>query len=148
MSTKFNPDSHIRKFSDLPWEEMHDEEGNVLIGIRGKTGATEVGSDGEVIGADLIEMQPGSAFPLHVHPGDHILYAISGRGTVTIDEKVRHFESGTTIYIAGAYPHNIGTYAEDSDPFTLLAIGHPKKEVSAHDRMHAITYATHPIKSL
>lgn len=138
MPNQFNREKHIRNFAELAWETMYDEEGNALIGIRGKTGATEIGSDGKVIGADLIEMQPGSSFPLHVHPGDHILYAISGRGTVIIDGEVRNFAAGTTFYIAGAYPHNVGTYHEDTEPFTILAVGHPKKEVSAFDRMRII----------
>lgn len=136
---RFNPEKHLRNFDEVPWEPMHDEFGNVLDGIRGKTGATEIGSDGEEIGADLIEMQPGSAFPLHTHPGDHILYAIDGRGTVTIDEEPRVLGKGSTIYIAGAYPHNVGTFAEDKEPFVLLAVGHPKKHVSAFDRMKIVS---------
>ncbi len=117
---------------------MYDEYGTLLLGIRGKTGATEIGSDGEEIGADLIEMQPGSAFPLHTHPGDHILYAISGCGSVTIDGEPRTFVAGSTFYIAGSYPHNVGTSPEEIEPFVVLAVGHPKKHVSAHDRMKIV----------
>lgn len=143
LQTRFDADKHVRHFADLPWEPMVDEEGNTLDGIRGKTGATEIGSDGEEIGADLIEMQPGTAFPLHTHPGDHILYAISGRGTVTIDGEPRLFVAGTTFYIAGSYPHNVGTIPGESEPFTLLALGHPKKHVSARDRMHVVEAENH-----
>jgi quercetin dioxygenase-like cupin family protein len=134
----FDAAKHIVAFEDAPWEALHDEEGNTLIGIRGKTGAEEVGSDGEMVGADLIEMQPGSSFPLHTHPGDHVLYALSGRGTVTIDGELKHFQAGTTFYIEAQYPHNVGTYGRDTEPFVIVAFGHPKKEVSATDRMHIV----------
>ena len=143
MTTNFDAEKHIRNFATLDWEQMFDEEGNLLLGIRGKTGATEVGQYGEEIGADLIEMQPGTAFPLHTHPGDHILYAISGRGTVTIDGSPRQFAAGFTFYIAGSYPHNVGTIPGDTEPFTILAIGHPKKHVSATDRMHVVETENH-----
>lgn len=136
-SVTFNAEKHLRNFADLDWEPMYGEEAQ-LWGIRGKTGATEIGSDGELIGADLIEMQPGSAFPLHTHPGDHILYGISGRGTVTIDGEKRPVEVGTTVYIAGGYPHNVGTYAEDAEPFVLLVVGHPKQHVSSPDRLKLV----------
>lgn len=131
----FQAEKHLRVFAALPWEDMFDEYGTKLEGIRGKSGASEIGSDGYEIGADLIEMQPGSAFPLHVHPGDHILYAIRGYGSVKIDGIVHRFEEGSTFYIAAARPHNVGTYADAPEPFTLLAIGHPQKHVSDTNRM-------------
>jgi quercetin dioxygenase-like cupin family protein len=134
----FNGERHLRTFSDLPWEDMFDEHGNKLEGIRGKSGASEIGSDDLLIGADLIEMQPGSSFPLHTHPGDHILYAISGYGTVKIDGEVHRFEAGSTCYIAAERPHNVGTYPDAPGPFTLLAVGHPQKHVSDMDRMHVV----------
>lgn len=135
--TVFKPDQHLRNFDSVEWEPMYGEDVQ-LWGIRGKTGATEIGSDGELIGADLIEMQPGSAFPLHTHPGDHILYGISGRGTVTIDGELRPVEVGTTVYIAGGYPHNVGTYADATEPFVLLAVGHPKVPVASPERMQVV----------
>lgn len=136
--TAFNKDKHKKIFSVLPWEPMYDEEGNLLEGIRGKTGATEIGSDGEEIGVDLIEMQPGSSFPLHTHDGDHILYAISGVGSVTIDNEIVLFREGTSLYIEAKYPHNVGTFPDEAEPFVILAVGHPKKHVSALDRMHVV----------
>lgn len=139
----FNPEKHLRSFNEIPWEPMFDEFGHRLEGIRGKSGASEIGSDGQEIGGDLLEMQPGSAFPLHVHPGDHILYAISGRGKVFIDGEDRVFVAGSTIYIAGAYPHNVSTFEDDSEPFVILAIGHPQKHVSDHDRMKIVEPNSH-----
>lgn len=135
---KFNPKKHLRHFAELEWEPMYDDQGQPLSGIRGKSGASEIGSDGHEIGADLIEMQPGSAFPLHTHPGDHILYAVAGAGTVTISEHVYPFPAGATFYIAAEAPHNVGTYKEAEEPFVLLAIGHPQKHVGSLDRMTVI----------
>lgn len=134
----FNLWKHRRDFATLPWEDMFDEQGNKLEGIRGKSGASEVGSDGLLIGADLIEMLPGSHFPLHVHPGDHILYAISGEGMVKIDDTIHNFSAGQTFYIRASYPHNVGTYFNATEPFVILAIGHPQKHVSDLDRMHIV----------
>lgn len=136
--TQFDPDEHLIDFDNAPWEPMYDDDFHLLQGIRGKTGATGIGFDGEEIGADLIELQPGASFPLHTHPGDHILYGVSGRGNVTIDGVARLIEPNCTIYIAGDHPHNVGTYRTDIEPFVLLAIGHPKKHVSAFDRMKVI----------
>lgn len=134
----FNREKHMRAFEALPWQAMFDEYGNTLEGIRGKAGATEIGSDGEEVGVDWIEMQPGSHFPLHTHPGDHILYAVSGRGTVFIDGAVREFIAGTTCYISGGYEHNVGTYGNDTEPFLLLAFGHPKMPIDSLNRMKLV----------
>lgn len=136
-SATFNAEKHLRNFADVPWEAMYGEVAQ-LWGIRGKTGATEIGSDGELIGADLIEMQPGSAFPLHTHPGDHILYIISGRGTITIDSEPRPVESGVTVYVAGMSAHNVATYPDATEPFVLLVVGHPKQHVSSPDRLKLV----------
>src|ERR1700688_896647 len=130
----FNAEKHLLNFKDVPWGPMYGEAA-MLWGIRGKTGATEIGSDGVEIGADLIEMLPGSAFPLHTHPGDHILYIISGKGTITIDGIARHVEAGHTVYVAGNSAHNVATYKDANESFVLLVVGHPKKHVSDHDRM-------------
>ncbi len=137
-SAVFNAEKHLLNFADVSWEPMFDDEANVLQGIRGKTGATEIGSDGVEIGADLVELQPGAAFPLHTHPGDHVLYGISGRGTITIDGQARSVEVGTTVYVAGNSPHNVGTYPDATEPFVLLVVGHPKKHVSALDRLKVV----------
>ena len=134
----FNAEKHLRNFADVPWEPMYSDKATPLQGIRGKTGATEIGSDGLEIGADLVELQPGAAFPLHTHPGDHILYGISGVGTITIDGIARHVEAGTTVYVAGMSAHNVATYAEAIEPFVLLVVGHPKKHVSATDRLQIV----------
>lgn len=136
-STTFKPDQHLRNFADLEWEPMYGEEMQ-LWGIRGKTGATEIGQDGELIGADLIEMQPGAAFPLHTHPGDHVIYVISGVGSITIDGEARHVETGTTIYVAGHAPHNVATYPDATEPFILLVVGHPKQSVASPDRLKVV----------
>jgi quercetin dioxygenase-like cupin family protein len=130
---------HLVVFADREWEDLQDEHGNVLSGIRGKTGAVAVGSDGVEVGCDLIEMQPGSAFPAHTHAGDHILYAVSGEGNVTVGEETYHFGTGSTFYISAAIPHNVGTYPGHGGSFVLLAFGHPHKEVSATDRMKLVS---------
>ncbi len=137
-SREFNPEKHIVDLENASWEPLYDEEGNKLEGIRGKTGSVEQALNGTEIGVDLIEMQPGSAFPQHTHVGDHILYAASGVGTVNIEDVTYRFQAGSTFFIAAEYPHNVGTYADATEPFVLLAFGHPHKHVSAHDRMQVV----------
>ncbi len=140
---RFNPTTHLRSFDQMSWEPMYEDNGELLEGIRGKSGASEIGYDGEEIGGDLIELQPGAAFPLHVHVGDHLLYAISGAGTVTIDGVVHRFSAGSTFFIAGSHPHAVGTFADATEPFTILAVGHPQKHVQALDRMKVVRDAEH-----
>jgi quercetin dioxygenase-like cupin family protein len=135
---RFNPERHLVAFDIQPWEPMYSDDGELLVGIRGKSGASEVGYDGEEIGGDLIELSPGAAFPLHTHLGDHILYAISGTGTVTIDGAVHLFRAGSTFFIAGSHPHAVGTLPEAVEPFLILAVGHPQKHVQALDRMKVV----------
>lgn len=123
----------IHPFAHLSWHPLFDEAGHPLVGIRGKQGSCGLGLDAHELGADWIEMQPGTAFALHTHPGDHLLYAISGCGTITMGGVVRMFAAGSTCFIPGASPHAVGNPGDE--PLLLLAVGHPHKPLTAHDRM-------------
>jgi quercetin dioxygenase-like cupin family protein len=94
--------------------------------------------DGPEIGADLIEMQPGSAFPLHIHPGEHILYVIQGQGLVHVDGVDQRVKTGDTIFIPAEYPHAVKTISTATEPFLILAVGYPHKHIDATDRMKII----------
>lgn len=135
---QFISDEHIRNVLNGEWADLLDEFGNKLKGIRGRIGAAALTTDGVEIGADLIEMQPGSAFPLHKHPGDHILYVISGKGMVHIDGVDYSVVVGDTIFIPAEYPHGVKTYTEAVEPLQILAVGHPHKHLSATDRMKLV----------
>jgi quercetin dioxygenase-like cupin family protein len=135
---QFIAGEHLKNVLAGEWVALHDEQGDVLAGIRGRIGAAALSMSGCEIGVDLIEMQPGAEFPLHVHAGDHILYVLSGPGVVHIDGADRRVETGDTIFIAAEHPHGVKTLV-DSPPLRFLAFGHPHKHVSASDRMELVS---------
>jgi quercetin dioxygenase-like cupin family protein len=105
-------------------------------------GACSLTMTGHEIGVDLIEMQSGSAFPLHVHPGDHVLFVLKGTGCVSIDSVDHTVIEGDTILIPAEYPHGVKTLAGYELPFTFLAFGHPHKHLDATDRMKLVTQSS------
>jgi quercetin dioxygenase-like cupin family protein len=129
---------HIKNLGEAAWLALYDELGNELPGIRGRVGAASISMTGHEIGVDMIEMQPGSAFPLHVHPGDHILFVLKGTGCVSIDAVDHTITDGDTIFIPAEYPHGVKTLPGYALPFTFLAFGHPHKHLSAQDRMRLV----------
>jgi quercetin dioxygenase-like cupin family protein len=136
---QFVAEDHIRSLLAGEWVPLHDEAGAPLPGIRGRVGAAATAADGHEIGVDLIEMQPGTAFPLHTHPGDHVLYVQSGAGCVHVDGTDHRVKPGDTIFIPAEYPHGVqGPPAGTVYPLVFLAFGHPHKHVSASDRMKVV----------
>jgi quercetin dioxygenase-like cupin family protein len=133
---RFVAGEHLRNVYVGDWLPLHAEDGSVLPGIRGRVGATAVTQDGHEIGVDLIHMDRGSAFPLHVHPGDHILYIVSGGGCVHIDGDDRQVMPGDSVFIAAEHPH--GVKAGTATHLRFLAFGHPHKHLEAADRMRLV----------
>lgn len=119
------------------WIAMYDSDGHVLSGIRGRVGVGSTTLEGQPIGADIIEMQPGSEFALHKHPGDHVLYIVSGTGSVHISGADRLVKEGDLVFIAAEHPHAVkGPPLEASSSLRIIAFGYPHKHVGALDRMH------------
>ena len=134
----FATDEHIRNLRTGEWVALHDDSGRRLEGIRGRIGVAATTNAGEEFGIDLIEMDPGSAFPLHTHPGDHILYVVEGRGLVHVDGEDHGVVRGDSIFVPAELPHGVKTYAEADDPFSFLAVGHPHRHLTATDRMKVV----------
>lgn len=132
---KFVAEQHLRNLLAGEWVEMFDANGNLLVGIRGRIGACATKVDGTDIGVDLLEMQPGSAFPLHEHDGDHILYFMSGGGIVHINGTDHVVKMGDSIFIPAEYPHGVRVPDTAKEVLLTLAFGHPHKHVSSRDRM-------------
>jgi len=133
---EFTAEEHIRNVLEGAWVPLHDEDGKELEGIRGRMGAVAVGMMDHEIGVDCIEMQPGAAFALHVHPGDHILYILEGIGLVHVDGNDHHVRPGDSVFIPAEKAHGVKTYKPPHDKrFLFLAFGHPHKHVEATDRM-------------
>lgn len=127
---------HLRHIRESNWLPMFDADGKVLSGILGMPGVSGEKSDGTIIGADFVRMNPGTKFPLHVHVGDHEIYFISGSGFVHIDGCDIAVEGGTLIHIPGEYPHGVWVDHVVSEPLIFTAMGHPHKHVDAADRMN------------
>lgn len=132
---RFAAEEHIRDVLSGAWVDLHDETGAALPGIRGRAGACGMTVEGHEIGADLIEMDPGAAFALHVHPGDHLLFVVSGSLLVHVDGVDHPACTGHTIFIPADLPHGVKTVPGYSHPSRFLAVGVPHKHVSAEDRM-------------
>jgi mannose-6-phosphate isomerase-like protein (cupin superfamily) len=119
------------------WLDLYDEEHRRLPGVRGRPGALGLTADGHSIGVDLIEMDAFSAFPLHVHRGDHILYGLEGNGTVVVDHVDYPLGMGTTVFIAAEQPH--GVRGPETGRLRFLAFGVPHEHVSSPKRMTLVT---------
>jgi quercetin dioxygenase-like cupin family protein len=135
VKRKFIADDHIRAVFSGKWVAMIDNTGSTLAGIRGRAGAAGQTDDGEEIGVDLIEMQPGSGFELHTHSGQHILYVVEGEGAVVVDGVAHSIHAGDTIFVPAEYPHGVTT-GEADRPLSLLSFGYPHTHIGAIDRMH------------
>lgn len=114
---------------------MYDHEGRELDGIEGKQGVRGQKQDGSYIGADWIRMQPGAAFPLHTHAGDHELYFIDGVGFVQIDGKDILVTGGDMIHIPAEFAHNVWVPDHVRAPLTFVAAGHPHSPTTSKERM-------------
>lgn len=136
----FTPAEHLVELHAGNFVPMYDELGAVLEGIRGKMGAVGLSSFGEEMGLDFVEMKPGAAFPLHVHPGDHILYFVGeAEGLVHVDSQDIHVKPGSSLFIPADYPHGVKTFTDSVAPLSFIAFGHPHKHVSSKHRMMMVT---------
>lgn len=131
----FLPFDHIRNVFEAVELSVQDGAGTALPGIAGHAGPLARSHFGWQVGADRIVMQPGSAFPLHTHEGDHVLYVLDGVGVLHIDGVDHRLREGDAIYVPAEYPHGVKTYTQASGPFAFLAVGLPHKSVDATDRM-------------
>jgi quercetin dioxygenase-like cupin family protein len=90
------------------------------------------------LGADLLHVKAGDRFPVHVHPGDHLLLCLQGTGTITIGEVTYDVQPGDLYMVNGQVPHAVGAGDEDH---VLVAIGAPHKPVTSPERMQLTNWA-------
>jgi len=131
----WDSERHLRHVDEGDWCQMLDADGKVLDGISGKPGVKGVKEDGTEMGCDFIKMNPGTAFPLHVHSGDHEIFFISGSGFVHIGEKDIAVRAGHVIHIYAEEPHGVWVAKDETEPLVFVAAGHPHKDVDSSDRM-------------
>lgn len=143
MNRIFRPGEHLTNLLAGELVDMYDDEGNRLPGIQGVGGSRARTEGGLAIGVDRIVMQPGSAFPLHTHEGDHLLAILSGKGSIHVDGVVYELTSGDSIYVPAEYPHGVGGPLDD-EPFEILAFGIPHHPIDSHTRMRLVTDTAAP----
>lgn len=92
---------------------------------------TNVATNGK-LGADILWVPSNASFPIHTHPGDHLLMCLDGEGTISFDGQKIEVRPGDMYMIPGMIPHAVGAGPAGH---VLLAIGSPHKPVDAPDRM-------------
>lgn len=127
---------------DLPAEDalriLNLEHLSALVAAKGMPmhGAPAVGlplhSNGH-LGADLVHVKAGDQFPVHTHPGDHLLLSLAGRGTITVNDVTYVVEPGDIYMVDGLVPHAVGAHPDSEH--ILVAIGAPHKAVDSPERM-------------
>ncbi len=100
--------------------------------------------DGEM-GADLLDLPAHCRFPLHVHPGHHVLLCLRGRGTFTIGGITYDVRPGDLMMVEGDVPHAVGA---GPDGHLLLAIGSPHKPLDSEERMRLVDGSPFTIRQL
>lgn len=93
------------------------------------------------LGADILSVKAGDQFPVHTHPGDHLLYCLSGVGTITVDRVTYEIQPGDLYMVDGAVPHAVGALTDH----VLVAIGAPHKPVDSPERMAFVDWAGAPV---
>ena len=97
------------------------------------------------LGADLLYVKPGDRFPVHTHPGDHLLVSLAGSGTISVGEVTYKVRPGDIYMVDGLIPHAVG--AAEDDHHILMAIGAPHKAVQAPDRMQFVDWQGNKLTS-
>lgn len=95
------------------------------------------------LGADLLHVKAGDRFPVHTHPGDHLLICLAGAGTISVGEVTYRVKPGDIYMVDGLVPHAVG--AAEDDEHILVAIGAPHKPVASPERMQFTDWAGTPL---
>lgn len=93
------------------------------------------------LGADLLHVKAGDQFPVHTHPGDHLLYCVSGEGTMTVGQVTYPIHPGDLYMVDGMVPHAVGAVTDH----VIMAIGSPHKPVDSPERMTWVDWEGNPV---
>jgi quercetin dioxygenase-like cupin family protein len=88
------------------------------------------------LGVDVIHIPAGGGFEPHTHRGDHLLFVIAGRGTITYGGRIIPTHAGQVYLVAGEVAHAVGAITDH----VLLAVGSPHSPVDSPDRMTPVQY--------
>jgi quercetin dioxygenase-like cupin family protein len=89
------------------------------------------------LGADLLHVPAGQGFAPHTHKGDHLLFVVGGRGTITVAGRITPTSAGQVYMIEGAVPHAVGAVTDH----VILAVGAPHRPLDSEDRQNLTEYA-------
>ena len=83
---QFDHRKHIKSFLDTSRKvALLLPDGTPMEGITGIAGAAAITMiSNEEIGVDYITLEPERNFPMHTHPGDHLLVFMEGTAIVEI----------------------------------------------------------------
>jgi len=93
------------------------------------------------LGADILHVEAGKQFPVHTHPGDHLLYCLAGQGTISVDGVTYDIEPGDIYMVDGMVPHAVGARTDH----VLVSIGSPHKPVASPERMTWTDWQGNPV---
>jgi quercetin dioxygenase-like cupin family protein len=96
------------------------------------------------LGADILHVPAGKQFPVHTHPGDHLLLCLHGTGTISVGAETFSVRPGDFYMVDGLVPHAVGAGPEDH---ILVAIGSPHKPVDSPERMAFTDWQGNPLES-
>ena len=85
------------------------------------------------MGADVLHVPAGKSFPIHAHPGDHLLLCLEGEGTISVGGVTYAVGPGDLYMVDGQTPHAVGAGA--GADHVLVSIGAPHKPVDSPERM-------------
>lgn len=121
------------------FEAVRQSEGNLPVQIPGVAAqGLPLFSNGH-LGVDMIRLEANQAFPLHTHPGHHLLLVVAGSGTVTVGGEIYKTQPGDLYMVEGASEHAVGAGPEGH---YLLSFGAPHLPLEHPDRMKVSENAT------
>lgn len=89
-------------------------------------------SEDGVLGSDVLWVPPSHSFPVHVHPGHHLLLCMAGEGSISVAGETYIVHPGDLYMVPGDIPHAVGATEAGH---MLLSIGSPHKPVDSPERM-------------
>lgn len=91
------------------------------------------------LGVDILHLDADESFPLHTHPGHHLLLVVFGPGTVTFGSVVYDTRVGDLYLVDAEVEHAVS--ATHVGPHRLLSFGAPHVHVDDPHRMSVIENA-------
>jgi len=86
--------------------------------------------------ADLIRFPRGGRVELHVHPGTHMLFCVSGTGKVQYEDELHQLEPGVCYLIEDSVPHAI--FGDAGSELTLIAVANDHYALDSARRLERV----------